>query len=377
MMRDRDKVRRNLLLLERAVGEMPDEPHLLMHLGLELARSGRPAEAIARDLEAFAALSAKSAREIVPELRETLLLQLCTHLTGAKRFDEIVRALTAPLAAVGDGLTASLHFSLGLAQLELRRFREAADQMRQCLAKRGLPSLSLVNTEIQTSAPQHCLALCLASLGEAPGAEQAFQDGLKEARCGEGVRLDYAQFLAGQNRPVEALQQLHQAVAVNPQAAGAWRLGGQIALSRAEFLKFARDWTDTARRNLPADPVILVQRAEALLLSEDLAGALPLWKQCLDQGAGSAEPTVLAALILCELVEAPTTHAPSEAAESAASGAFIKWYRRLLAIKANKTVVRLNGQTEKLARALPGAARLLTSAMSEASRAIAPGVPTH
>jgi hypothetical protein len=176
---------------------------------------------------------------------------------------------------------------------------------------------------------------------------------------------------------VEALQQLHQAVAVNPQAAGAWRLGGQIALSRAEFLKFARDWTDTARRNLPADPVILVQRAEALLLSEDLAGALPLWKQCLDQGAGSAEPTVLAALILCELVEAPTTHAPSEAAESAASGAFIKWYRRLLAIKANKTVVRLNGQTEKLARALPGAARLLTSAMSEASRAIAPGVPTH
>ena len=45
-MRDRNKVERNLRLLERAVEEMPGEPHLLMHLGLELARSDRAAEAL-------------------------------------------------------------------------------------------------------------------------------------------------------------------------------------------------------------------------------------------------------------------------------------------------------------------------------------------
>ena len=208
LMRDRKKVERNLQLLERAIGEMPDEPHLLMNLGLELARSGRETEALERYQEAFRVLASKPAAEIVPELRETLLMQLCARLTAAKRFDEVVDVLGSPLAGLNGGLTASMHFSLGLAQLELRRFSEAADQMRQCLAKRGQRSFAPINREINTAAPYHCLALSLARSGDIAGAEKAFQQGLKETGHGDALRLDYARLLAGQNRPLDALHRL-------------------------------------------------------------------------------------------------------------------------------------------------------------------------
>jgi len=78
------------------------------------------------------------------------------------------------------------------------------------------------------------------------------------------------------------------------------------------------------------------------------------------------EPPVLAAMILCQLVESPTTHAPVEAQEVAASRAFIHWYRKLMGVKGHKTILRLNEQTEKLARALPTAARMLEAAMAQA-----------
>ena len=199
----------------------------------------------------------------------------------------------------------------------------------------------------------------------------AFEDGLKETGHGDALRLDYARFLAGQNRPVDALHRLNEVVAENKLHLGAWQLGGQIALSRPEFLEFARDWTGEAMRQVAEDPLILAQRAETLMLSEDSAGALELWEQVWNRGP---QPAVLAALILCETLESPTTHAPAEEqGESAVSCAFIEWYRKLIAARAHKTVMRLNEQTDKLARALPGAARMLSAAMTEASRAGAAG----
>ena len=364
--RDRNKVERNLKLLERAVAELPDEPHLLMNLGLELARSGRETEALERYQEAFRVLSSKPAAEIVPELRETLLMQLCARLTAAKRFDEVVSSLASSLAGLNGGLTSSLHFSLGLAHLELRQFSEAADQMRQCLAKRGQRSLAPINREINTAAPYHCLALSLARSGDVAGAEKAFQQGLTETGHGDALRLDYARFLAGQNRPLDALQRLNEVVAENKLHLGAWQLGGQIALSRPEFLEFARDWTGEAMQHVPKDPMVMTHRAEALMLSEDVTGALELWDRVWNL---APQPDVLGALILCETVESLTTHAPSEGqGEMAVSRAFIEWYRKLMAVKAHQTIVRLNEQTDKLARALPGASRLLEAAMAEASR---------
>jgi len=188
----------------------------LMNLGLELARSGREAEAFARYREAFESMSSKPAAEIVPELRESLLSQYCTRLTAAKNVAETVRVLTSPLARMGTGLTASLHFSLGLAHLELKQFSEAADQMRQCLAKRGQRSLSPIHRDILTAAPFHCLAVSLAALGKTDDAEKAFQAGLKEIEHVNALRLDYARFLFEQKRAVDALHPLNEIVTHDP-----------------------------------------------------------------------------------------------------------------------------------------------------------------
>jgi hypothetical protein len=160
------------------------------------------------------------------------------------------------------------------------------------------------------------------------------------------------------------LGRLNEVVATNALHLEAWQLGGQIALSRPEFLEFARDWTQEAMRHVAQDPRIIAQRAEALMLSEDTAGALELWQQVWNE---LPQPAVLAALILCETVETPTTHLPGAGPEAAAvSRAFIRWYQKLLPVKAHRTITRLNEQTDKLSRALPEAGRMLEAALAMA-----------
>jgi glycosyltransferase involved in cell wall biosynthesis/Tfp pilus assembly protein PilF len=367
MVRDRNKIERNLKLLRRAIAENPTDANLMMNFGLELVRSEDLAGGVAKYREAFELMSAQSSDETAPELREVLLTQFTCQLYKICAHEEVVRVLDSPLAKKC-GLTASLHFALGLSQFELKNYGEAAKQMQQCLAKRKQPGLSPINTDILTVAPEHCLALSLAKLGDAAGAEKAFQKilGDPEHKSSENVMLDYVMFLAGQNRFVEALQKLHELVAVNARNIVAWRTGGEIALSKPEFLEFARDWTGEAMRYAAEDITVTAQRAEALMLNGDTAAAMELWERIWNS---DHEPRTLAALILCEAIESPTTHAPQdEQEEVAASRAFIGWYRKLLAAKARQTILRLNEQTDKLSRALPGAAKVIEATMAEVDR---------
>ena len=373
MVRDRNKIERNLKLLRQAVEENPTDANLMMNFGLELVRSDDLAGGVEKYREAFELMSAQTAEETAPELREVLLTQFTCQLYKIRAHEEVVRVLNSPLAK-NRGLTASLHFALGLSQFELKNYGEAAKQMQQCLAKRKQPALSPINTDILTVAPEHCLALSLAKLGDAAGAEKTFQKALAEPgqNNSENVKLDYAKFLAGQNRFVEALQKLHEMVAANARNVAAWRTGGEIALSRAEFLEFARDWTGEAMRYVAEDLTVVAQRAEALMLSGDTVAAMELWERVWN---ADRKPQFLAALILCETIDAQTTHAPDDGAdESATSRAFIEWYKKLIALRVKTVVSRVNEQTEKLSRALPTAARMIEAALAE-TRAGAAAVP--
>ena len=94
--RDRQKIARNLRLLERAVREAPEDPNLFMNYGLELIHDGQLEAGLEQYREAFRLLSAQ--RVVVPELREALLTQFATHLMAAKRFNDIIDLLRTPLA---------------------------------------------------------------------------------------------------------------------------------------------------------------------------------------------------------------------------------------------------------------------------------------
>jgi tetratricopeptide (TPR) repeat protein len=295
LVKSRDKVARNLRLLRLANEEMPGEPNLLMNLGLELVRDGQLDAGLEQYAEALRVLSAKPPAEVVPELRETLLTQFASHLISAKAFREVITILNLPLAQRG-GLTASMHFLLGLAYLELKQHREAAEQMRLCLAKRDQPALSPIHVQIRKAAPSHCLAACLAALKQPDAANRAFGDALKEDPTSRPVREGYARFLAEHQQPVEALNLLHQLVIEKSDDPVPWHLGGEIALGQPDFLEVACDWTAEADLNCPGHPSIIEQRARALLLSGQPEQALPYWHRV----ASPARSAALAGLIISQ-----------------------------------------------------------------------------
>lgn len=363
IVQERGKIERNLRLLELAVQELPGECSLLMNYGLELTRSGQAEAGLVQYRLALDAMSSLPPAQVVPEMREMLLTQIATQLLSAGQLEELVRALTSPLATAKPGLTASLHFSLGLALMRLNRFDEAAENFQACLDKRHLPALAPIVAEITKAGPGHCLALCFAQLNRKEAAAAAFAQALKDDPESRPLRLDYAQFLAGENRPVDALQQLHALASERPADALAWRLGAQIALSRQEFLEVACDWTQEARQHHPKDPALAFAEAEAQLLSGKFSEAQRILNEMRTDGASDSRQE--AASIICALLSGSPAQA-SGGSEAAVSREFLRWYQKLLQFGAHETIGQLNQSCAQLANVLPTAAAMLEAAIREA-----------
>ncbi|MEW6158990.1 MAG: glycosyltransferase [Verrucomicrobiota bacterium] len=362
LLKSRDKIARNLRLLEKAIEDFPNDPSLLMNLGLELVRSGQFDQGIEQYIEAFEVMSAQPASEVVPELREAFLTQLTTHLLGAKRHAEIARYLNSPLARNG-GLTASMHFILGLAHLELKQFADGAEQMRQVLAKRNRAALTPIHKGILKAGPHHCLGLALAALQKTSEAAAAFEAALAEEPQSRGLRFDYARFLAETGQLIEALKLTHVLVGEKPDELIYWQFGGHVALSQPDFIEFARDWTGEAIRQFPNHPAIVRQRAEALLLSQDATESGLLW-----QALASTHPSALAAKLLCDFVSGDFRSRVLVSDEPLVSQHFLKWYSHLARFGANRLLHQLNENQERWRELLPAAARLLDTALLEANR---------
>ena len=363
---ERDKVGRNLRLLEQAVLETPGDTNLLMNYGLELTRSGRQEEGLRQYRAAFDTMAGRPSAQVVPEMREMLLSQFCTQLMAAKRHAKIVQVLTSPLARAGSGLTASLHFTLGLAQTELKDFAAAAEQFRQCLAKRDRPALTPVNVEIRKAGPRHCLALCLEQMGEIGAADEEFRRAIEAEPQARPLRRDYARFLAAHERQADALNLLFALANEKPTDSQVWQQGGQLALTRPEFLEVAVDWTAGAAEHLPDDPALVQQRAEALMLAGQCGAALPLWRRW----PPASNQALAAALVLCETAVGENQFSLEAADEAAVSREFVKWYQKLLQFNARQTVESLNAKLEVLERTLPSAASILASALAEAAETV-------
>jgi glycosyltransferase involved in cell wall biosynthesis/predicted HAD superfamily hydrolase/Tfp pilus assembly protein PilF len=363
IIQERGKIERNLRLLELAVKELPGESSLLMNYGLELTRSGQAEAGLVQYRLAFEAMASLPPAHVVPEMREMLLTQFASQLLSAGQLEELVRTLTSPLAASKPGLTASLHFSLGLALMRLNRFDEAAGNFQACLDKRHLPALAPIVGEITKAGPRHCLALCLSQLNRKEDAAAAFVQALKDYPESRPLRMDYAQFLAAENRPVDALQQLHALAIERPADVLAWRLGAQISLRQPEFLEVACDWTKEARQHHPNDPVLASAEAEAQLLSGKISEAQRIWNEMRTDGAPDSRQE--AASIICALLSGSPAQA-SGGSEAAVSREFLRWYQKLLQYGAHETIGLLNQSCAQLAKVLPTAAAMLEAAIREA-----------
>jgi glycosyltransferase involved in cell wall biosynthesis/tetratricopeptide (TPR) repeat protein len=363
---DRKKVERNLRLLESAVEELPGNPSLLMSLGLELIKSGRREEGLRRYVEALDCEAAQPAGQVIPEFRETLLTQFTGHLVADKRFDDIVHLWQSPVAKAAP-MTASQHFNLGLAYMNLNQPHHAAWHMRECLAKRGLPALSPINPEILRAGPAHCLALCLAALKQPEAAASSFRAAIEADPKARSPRLDFARFLRENGKSIEALKWLKELVSEDAADLEVWRLGGQIALSKAEFREFACIWTGEAVNHFGEEPGILLQRAEALFLNQRADLALPIWRH----PRLPKQPRCDAARVLCEVLQDDLQFEFSTAEEPSLSQEALKWYRRLIAVGASGVVYQLHQRIETLRLRLPGFVSIWETATRKAAAAAA------
>lgn len=363
LIRQRGKDDRNLQLLRQAVEEIPGDANLLMNLGLELHRAGEIDAALQAYQDAFQALATDPAQSQVPELRETLLTQFATRLLQAGRFDEVERILTSPVASTSP-LSASLHFSLGLARLRLRQPAQAAESFRQCLATRTLPTVAPVNPEIHRAGPYHALAQCFLQLGQPEIARESLQQALAVEPDALPVHLDLARLDAQQGQPVPALQNLHQLIDRGIAPADVWHLGAEIALSHPDLHAFALDWTREAVHHHPKDPALAAQMAEALLYAGDPASSLIHWRRSLET---LPAPVLRAALALCEITQdSPPTRIPPEE-EPAVSAAFLQWYQRLVPTSGSPVLLEINRRLHQLEPLLPTASRGLRTALAEAA----------
>jgi predicted Zn-dependent protease len=249
--------------------------------------------------------------------------------------------------------------------MELKRHVEAAEQMRQCLAKRQETVASPINPEILKAGPNHCLALCLVASGEKDAAERAFVAALADDPTSRRAGIDFARVLAAHGKTIDSLKELNRLVAEDPNEVGLWHLGGQIALSRPDYLEFARDWTGEAVKHFPAHTGLLMQRGEALLLTQKPEAALPFWLKAHSPNS----PRQVAALVLCEFLTGDFHRQFAPAEEAAVSQELVKWYRQLIAVGAHFSVRQLHDRMEQIRQATPGFVRVWEAATQQAREA--------
>ncbi|MSU31276.1 MAG: hypothetical protein EXS25_01185 [Pedosphaera sp.] len=358
VVKSRDKINRNLRLLEVANEEYTNDVNLLMNLGLELWRAGQQNFGIRYYDRAFKILTLRSHQETPPELREVLVTQYATHLLNLHRFTDVISVLSHPSLHAGD-FTASHAFLRGVAHYELKQWTECVTAMRSCSETRNKPALTSVLPEVRLAGPAHCLANSLNKLGKIDEAQKAYEQALKDSPKAEGMLLDFSVFLAQQKATIPALTQLNELIGLNPQHAKAWEVGACIALEKPETSEFALDWTRAAVSNLPDSKVIRRQHAEALLLNDRGSETVKI----LSETSNPNDPADLASFILCRILADEPLYPLAQPMELVVSQHFLKRYRQLVDFSAEKSVVKLNQNINLLDPILPSAAGLLKQAL--------------
>lgn len=211
LVQERQKVKRNLRLMDRAVEEMPGEAALLMNFGLDLVNDGKLEKGLEKYRLAFAALEPHPADSVLPEVRERLLTLFGFHLLQAGNLDEIVQVMTSRMAN-DCGPTACMSFLLALALMRLGRHVEGIPHIRSCLAKRDAATLTSTCRNILKGSPHHLLAECLAATHQNDEAEKEYRRALELDPKSFGTIHDFARFLHRENRSVEALEILQSAI---------------------------------------------------------------------------------------------------------------------------------------------------------------------
>lgn len=357
---DRGKIHRNLMLLEKALEEMPGEPNLLMNIGMELSRGGNPSAGIEYYFDAIQILEDTPADQISPELRETLLLQLSSYLLARGNRQEIIDLMSSRLAKIGE-IPASLHFTVGLAQMDLGKFSEALHSFTQCVRNKDKKTYSVVNTQIKSGAPLHCLGMCLEKTNKFDQALENFGKALHLSPESNGIQQDFMRLTREQNLHLKAIDILNQNMCEGEDSLIFWKLGSQICLDNDQLHGFGVEWVDEALKYYPEDLELNQTRWRLLLESSQL--------QKMIEGKGPADnhltAEIFAGIVWARLLHGqPLPHAPVSL-ESKISGEMIEWYKKWVNKGEEQLIRAINDNIELIRPAYPTAYSVVENVLEQ------------
>ena len=364
VMKEKNKVKRNLALLDLAVIENPNDPALWMNYGIDLVNDGQTELGLEQHRKAVAIVEAHGSQTMTPEGRDRLITMFAFHLFTAKHYEEALKIATSQLAQEC-GPTASIHYIAAVAHIKLDQHPEAIPHLRACVAKLKEPTLTSACEGMDGAAPHQLLAECLIQSGDIAETEKELGLALELEPQSVGIRHGYAKFLILQNRNEEALPLLHQGTVDGQMDPSLWILGCEIVNGALHLPDLALEWTESSLANHPDNEELRKQRGIALLTAGHAAEALPFFEAAADR----TQPVVAGAIILCQLITGTIAAATQPANEPAVSREFIGWYRRLLTYNSAEAAHEVNRQLSALEPLLPTAAKTLRAAVTEAESA--------
>ena len=354
----KDKVGRNLRLLERALEELPGEPALLMNYGLDLFNNGEVEKALEQLKLSAEAMQQMDPKALLPEVRERLVNTYASILLQAEENETLVEFAQSQLV-LASGPTASAHYLHGLALIKLNRTTEAIPQLQACLDRAGAPTLAPGCPGVRKAAPHHLLADCLAHDGRAEEAEEHYCHAIIKDSASSGIRHNYAKFLTAQDRAPEAIELLHERLEADATDELLWVLGCSIVNGHLGDQKIADDWTELAMMHYPENVEILNHRAIALLTAGNFNEALTLFEK-----AALDDDITIAAIYLCRLASGQAGELGMPKNEIAVSKYLTDWYRRLLVHENEDAADQVAARLDSMEAILPTAGKVLRQAVA-------------
>ena len=365
---EKQKKKRNLKLLEKAVIETPDEPNLLMNYGLELARTGANKKALEQYEQAFSCLQRMPDQYVTPEFRETLIHQFAHLLIQEQAYQRLLEIAAMPV--VRDHVkTASLYFYLGLAQTQRGMHDYALESLQACIDTEDDPAFTPVINEVQTGIPHFFMAKIHARRKNLRVANDCFGLALERSPDNINIIIDYARFLNEIDHALEALQILHRYIKVGSSEMQYWILGAEIALAQKGMKEFALDWTSEAIKFFGSEFKVLFLHIEALIVNQK-------WEEAFEFKTDYAGDPVTARhaaqWMMIDMVAGQKISSADPAREQEFSLAFIKMYRQLIDLNDGGAIHKINGASAQLEKILPTAYKLLSDAIQSTMKNPAP-----
>ena len=359
--KDRNKIERNITLLERALKDQPDSPNLLISYALDLYNQGNIEAALEKKREAFKLLAKHPSRVVAPEVRERLISVFCNLLLQSELYDEAIEVGESQLAK-DCGPTASIIYMYALALVKTGKIEEAIKALRECISKEHEESYCAQffgGAHGGFTTVHNLLADCLAKTERHNEALSEYKLAVEAEPKNTSIRYGYARFLSNIGHPEEAIQALHQAIKNGSIDCSLWSLGSQIVNSQMSDSEIAMHWTQCAVEECCNHPEAQKQRGVALLTVGRFEEALSYFEK-------APQNTVTeAAKILCQVILNKTITSVDIDKEIDISTAFINWYRRLLEYGVESAIKSINDKTSSLRNILPTANQILKEALLE------------